>query len=243
MSLIFDAVLLISSAIIIISGTVRGFVKSVMQLASGVASALAAYALTTKYSAVVSEKYLLEPITSGIEGTIESLVIKNGDGFNLTKLFEDKPDAFLQIVNRYGADMDELEGIFGTSDSAVKEALHSLSVKIAAPVADALASVITFTLIFAASLLVLGLITWILDLIFKLPVLRTANKVLGFIFGLIGAALMCWLLSVVSIKLIGSMTSIYPEQFNQSVIDNSIILKYFAENNLMELFTGFLAKT
>jgi Colicin V production protein. len=100
-------------------------------------------------------------------------------------------------------------------------------------VTDVLANIISFALIFAAAMLVLSIITWILDLIFKLPVLKAANTLLGLIFGVVCALVLAWLMGMVSIYLIGAMSSIYPELFNSTVVQNSVILKFISENNIL----------
>ena len=237
MSLIFDIIILAVCLITIFLGAKRGFVKSVMKLCSSVASLFAAYALYPTLAAYIKENFLHRTVADNIAATIKSITSSgagaNSVSYNIEKLFADMPEAFSQIVARYNADLPQLRDTYGSVADVTEAAVDSLAMAISAPVTDVLANIISFALIFAAAMLVLSIITWILDLIFKLPVLKAANTLLGLIFGVVCALVLAWLMGMVSIYLIGAMSSIYPELFNSTVVQNSVILKFISENNIL----------
>lgn len=85
---------------------------------------------------------------------------------------------------------------FGTDTDAVKEKYESLvqsgETQIAAklsdyivePAAETLSNALAMLAVFVAAILLLNLAVFLLDLVFKLPVLHFANKFGGFLFGL-----------------------------------------------------------
>lgn len=240
MSLVFDGLILIVCIIIVVVETRRGFVKSVMHLCSHIAALFVAYAFTPKLSAFLSEHFFLEKVSSGIRDTLKSLTANGEGGYDLSRLFDDVPEPFTQILERYHVSLDSLsdrlEGITGAAEDAVND----LADNIAGGVSGVLSSVCAFLLLFVASLLVLKLVTFILDALFRLPILSTANTALGFIFGVVIALVAAFVLSLLSVKFIGAMSSISPDLFSQDVIDKSIILKFFAKYNILGVIAGVI---
>lgn len=241
MSLIFDIVIIVICALTIFIGAKKGFVKSVMHLGSNIASLFTAYAFYPKLSVFIKDTYLQKALSEGIASTIKALS-SSGAGentvtYDLSKLFADMPEAFTQILNRYNTGYPELQAVYGNSSSVTEPIVDSLANAISSSVAGVLSNIAAFTLIYLSAMLALTIITLILDAIFKLPVLKTANTFLGTVFGVICAIFLAWLLSTISIHLIEAMTSVNPSQFNNATIQNSVILKFFNENNLLSMIT------
>ncbi len=235
MSFLFDGILIFIIATVIIVQTRRGFIKSIMHLGSLIASLFVAYAFTPALAAWLNTKVFLGKISAGIAETLKSLTV-NADGrFDLDKLVSDEPGAFTQILERYGIEMDSIKGqLDGVVDQA-ESAVNDLANTIAADVSYAISSVLAFIGIFAVAMIALSLITALLDVIFRLPVLKTANTLLGAILGVICAVLFANLFSIISVELIGALESVDPTMFNQDVVDKSILLKFFANNSLLDI--------
>lgn len=244
MSLIFDVVLIVICAMTIFMGAKRGFIKSVMHLGVNLVSLIASYAFYPKLAVYLKENYLQKWLTDTIAASIKSLSSQgageNTVTYNLSKLFADMPDPFLQILNRYHADIASLQGAYGDASEVAESTVDALASSISATVSDVLANVAAYAILFVGCMIALTLLTWILDLIFKLPVLRMANTALGLLFGVICAAVLAWLISVLAVSFIEAMASVRPETFHQSIIENSILLKFFSENNLLALAAEWL---
>lgn len=112
---------------------------------------------------------------------------------DLGTLFAEKPEAFVNAVERFQIDFSSVEAYFqkiaGESDA---EALGKLSDHIASPLASAISYVAAFLCIFIAVSIALGIAVWIIDRIFNLPVLRTANKLLGVVLGVVLGVFSAW---------------------------------------------------
>lgn len=241
MSLIFDGLLIILCVVIVVVETKRGFIKSVMNLGSHIAALFVAYAFTPKLAKLFCDKFFLEKISSGIRDTLKSLTENpSGQTYNLNKLFEDLPEPFTQILERYNVSLDSVSDKIKNVTDATEDAVNSLSDSISSGVANVLSSVAAFLVLFVGSIIVLKLVTLVLDSLFKLPVLSTANTTLGFLFGVVVALIVAFVFSLLSVKLIGAMNSISPELFNQSVIDNSILLKFFANYNIFGVISDII---
>lgn len=235
MSLVFDVIIFAICAASIILGAKRGFVKSIMGVCTLIAALCLAYAFTPTVSAYIRNSEAIENISESIGDTIKSLSRTGDNEYNLEKIFIDMPDAFEQIIDRYDADKNALVENVPPSQEATENTVDMLADAIAAPVANTVSNVAAFLLIFIAAVIVLKLLTLILDLIFQLPVLKTANTMLGLLVGVVIALGWAWVLCPLSVTFIHAMSSISPELFNDSVIENSVILSFFANNKIGDI--------
>ncbi len=241
MSLLFDAIILIVAVLAIVLGAKRGFVKSVMGICTLIAALFVAFAFTPNVAEYIENTPMIESIGNGIADTVASLTKTGENSYDLSRLFRDMPEAFTQILERYGVDSRQLADAVNPQSDAGADRVENLAQIISEPVAKAIAGVVSFLLLFVAAVIVLKLLTWILDLIFRLPVLKKANTVLGLIVGVLSAFVWAWVLSALSVIFIRAMSSISPEVFSTAVIENTVILKFFANDgfaNLLRMVIG-----
>ena len=221
MSLAIDAIILLSAVIIIWRGAGRGLVKSVMGLVTSVVSFIVAYAYTPVLADIVRDKYLSEPITNGIFETLKSLAFDtNTDLYNLDRLAVDMPEPFTSIT-------EKIKGITGCGENTVR----AFAEEIAKPTSQIIANCASFIVIFLAAFIVLSLLTAVLNLIFKLPVLSQANSVLGMAFGAVEAVLFAFVLATVLASLVSSLGSIDPSLFGKDVVEDTRICRYLIAHN------------
>ena len=235
MSLIFDFIIVLVAAIAIIRGISKGFIKSVMSLASIVIAILCVLTFTKPLSAWVGEKYISEPITDIAHEALSGIVNTGAESMSFDKVFEDRPEALVSLAERFSFDLDEISAYYDNalSSLSVEESITGLSEKIAAPIAEGISTVISAIAIFLVSMLVCTIITFILDGVCHLPVLKKLNKILGAVFGIISALLTSWLIANILAGLIIAFGAVHGEIFNESVITDSFILKFFYNNNLI----------
>lgn len=241
MSLAIDAVILFTAVFIIWAGTSKGFVRSVMGLISTVASLFAAYAYTPVLSVYIKDKYLIGSIASGIDETLKSLAFDTStDLYDLDRLAADLPEPFTGILDRYGINIEEfaekLRGLTGCGEDTV----YGFAEQIADPTSEVLASAISFILIFIVAFIVLSIITSLLDLIFKLPILKSANMFLGFVFGAVEAVAVAFVLATILSVLVTALGSIDPSMFGEDVVQDTMICSKLLEFNVMDKITELI---
>ncbi len=240
MSLIFDGIILIAVIIAIVMGAKRGFVKSIMGICTLIAAMFVAFAFTPTVSSYIENSTAVQEITDGITETLQSLSQSGENTYDLTRLFDDMPDSFKQILERYGVDASELEDTANPKAEADDSDVGDLASLIAGPVARAISGVLAFLALFVATVIILKILTWILDLLFQLPVLKTANTLLGLLIGIVSAVVWAWVLSSLSVIFISAMSSVSPETFGPSLIDNTVILKFFADDGFANILRSVI---
>ncbi|MBR5453835.1 MAG: CvpA family protein [Clostridia bacterium] len=237
MSLILDLIIIVTVVIILVNGVKRGFVKSVMSLITTVAAFFAAWFLTPPVSLFLDDRFFSGAISSSVEKTLRGLLTSNGDGYNVSKLFEDSPEAFSSLLDSFGVDRAALAADYGSNTAASDNVISSMADTISAPVSSLVSKVVAFIGLFLAALLVLVLLTAIINLFTKLPVIRSANRLLGFVFGLIMAALAAIILSKLFSPVINLLSTFNPKLFDPTVISKTVIVKHIAAIDILGLWS------
>lgn len=233
MSFACDIILIGIALFTVYHGWSKGFIKSIMGLIKGIAAAVAAYAYTPMLRTFFYEKWILKPLTDGIFETLRSLAQDTAtDGlYNLDRLAVDLPAPLVSILERYNVSIPDFSSGIAGLEQVTEDVVYNCAVAIAEPTASLLSSALAFILIFIGVFLVLSIITSLLDLIFRLPVLSTANKLFGCIFGAAEAILIVSVMSILLSSLVTALGSIEPALFGADVIDHSVICKFFVNNN------------
>ena len=253
MNLAVDIIIIIVVLLIIWLAYRRGFIKSIMGFVSTIVSLIVAYAFYPNLTLFIKEKFLIDSISGDISTTIQSfsaVIGNNGSSgvFNLEKLADgivnnDTTASLVSMLQRYGQNIDEfvkkLRSLANASEATVND-VNVISEDVASPTATSIASIISFILIFVACILVFKLITYILDKIFKMPVLNFANKLLGVLFGILEAAVIAYVLSIILSSLVTNLGVIAPSVFGTFNIDDTYVCKFLLEHNpidyLLKLF-------
>lgn len=217
-----------------------GFVKSVMGLAKGIVSLVAAYAFTPALANYIYEKFALNGISEGIEKSLSSLSQTAAGTFDLEKMFADMPDALSQIITRYGTDRDALGEMCSGLSAGSADSVSSVADYIADPVAHGLSTAVAFIILFVVISLVLSVVIFVVDAIFHLPVLHGANKLLGLVFGVAEGILFCVILGYGAAMLVGYLGSFDPEMFGDHVVEGSIIMKTMSSVDLLGIAEGLV---
>ena len=235
MGYVVDFIIVVIAFCVIFNAWKKGFIKSVAGLVTGVVSFIAAYAFTPVLGEYIYKSFALENLAGGIEKTIGSLSRTDAGKFDLSSMFSEMPDALKQIIERYSVDSEKLGEMCGGVTEGTEETFEKLSEYIAAPIADTLSSAAAFIGIFIGALIVLNLVVFLIDLIFKLPVLNGTNKTLGLLFGVGEALVLAVLISSVSAAVITALGSVDPEVFGASVVERSFIMKALSSIDLFGL--------
>lgn len=242
--LIYDVAILALLALFVLLGVHRGFILTLCGLLAVFVAFWGASFLSDLLCAPVGR--LLQPVLE--QSITQVLQEKTDSGRWLLQLPSPDPDgsreedgegqaASLPLLPLDQA-LSALEDtrIYKTFGPALEDALRdgiltltaSAAASIAAYVATEVARVVLFLISFAVVLLAWALLSHALDLAFRLPVLSTVNRVLGGAAGLVKGALLvfiaAWLLK-------GSL-------FPQSVIDHTLLLKFFCENSPLSLISA-----
>ncbi len=234
MSLFIDAIIIIAAVASIYFGIVRGFVRSVMGFAALMCAIIAAALLSPMVSELMYNGFIAEKVSEIASDAIGELISAGEQRLELSGILADRPEALGSLVERFGGDIDELSAHYGELDEFTDdEAIKSLADRLTASTARGISNVLAALGVFVAALILLKLLLSLIDLVCRLPVLSTLNTLLGLIFGVFTAIAAALVIANTAASLISAMNAIDPAVFNQSVIDDSIILRFMSEQGLI----------
>lgn len=241
MSFFIDALLIAICVITVIVGTKRGFVKTLMSLVSTVIAFICSYTFTPALAEFLQNKFFLAPVADSIAKTIRSLVPAADGQFDVGLLFEDMPQTLATILERYNIDPAALQNTAETVSGQGGDAVQAMADAIALPIVSTVSAAVAFMGIFIIVSVALAIVTAIINSIFKLPVLKSANTLLGFLMSVAIAFIILFVYSSVVSSLVISLGSISPQLFGSDVIDKTLIVKFFSTHDFLSLVNNLLS--
>lgn len=234
MSLLLDIIVIAVFAFSVYSGIKKGFIRSVMSIIVVVLAILGSVKFTPSLARYLEDKYIDKAITGRVEKSLDSL-ISGVDSLDLSKLFQDRPQAFLDILDRFGADFEELKSYYEEEAAASENAEEAISSRIASPISRTISKAIAFAILFITLFLVLSLVAFILNLVVKLPLLNGANRLLGAVLGIAIGLGLSWGLSIAFRELLPHLAKVY-DGVSSSIIENTVVVKYLGGIDIFKLF-------
>ena len=233
MTLAIDAILIFAAVLCIWTGARRGFVRTVMGTVSTLVSFIAAYAFTPVLSGWIAERFLRQGITEGVREKFHSISLDPAtDLFNFDSLLQSLKDRFDSLPKQYHVPLPavagEMEGITGADEAA----LDRLAERFSSYAVDALSTVIAFAVLFLAASVVMLLLTVVIDLMFRLPVLKSANIFFGALVGVFEAIVLVSGLALIFNALIRYLGVYDPTLFGDAVMDNTLLCSFFVNHNI-----------
>ena len=223
MSLIIDIIVILTFAVSLISGIKKGFVRSVIKIVIVIAAILGAVIYTPDVSDYLNKNYIQKSVVSSARNSITRLT---SDGVDIDMLTDERPTAFLKVLDRFGADIEDIRSFVAANGYTDEEKIDKIAEYMASPVSKALSKAIAFVLLFIGIWLLLTILGKIVCMIFKLPILSAADKLLGCVFGALSGLILAWGISVVICGLTPHLSVIFDGSISEAVIENSVIVKY-----------------
>ena len=195
MGTIIDILALVILAVAIYLGYKKGFIKSVMGLVSLIVSIILAIIFYSYPAAYLKENVIEPHFVDSTSDTFSALMNGGTEVIPPEKIFEDEPDTLTETAERFGVDVSAIKEYYDTVVKNITDALSTeeiadeLSKFVVESTVATISNVLGFAAVFFGSLLILTLLLMLINLIFKLPVLKLANKLTGAVLGALKAVL------------------------------------------------------
>ena len=236
MKLILDLILIAIAAFFIMYGYKRGFFKSVMFFGTGVASLFLAYAFAPGLGKFIKEKFIITNISQSLEKSFTSIARTPSSSELDIGLLASDPQ-FAETVTKYGANEDKIGDMMNGSGAA-GDIIEKVARAVADPVAAAIGRVIAFIVIFLAALVILKVLTGFIGLVFRLPVLKTLDRTMGLVFGIVGALFFVWTFSMAVNFFIDAFGKVSAGSISED--SKPVLVGFFAKYNPVGLLSRIL---
>ncbi|MCQ2426881.1 MAG: CvpA family protein [Clostridia bacterium] len=232
MNYLFDLILLLGLGITVFVYYKRGFLKSVISVVEIIAAGIFAKIFGPIVTGWFNNS-VLASLKNGVRNVLDKIVENVGTiekpEFNLSKLFEQLPDEFTELIQNTGADLDAISDKFSSMTSATELDLSALSEKIAGPISSTIASVIGFVSAFFVALIVFSIAGALICKLFSLPILRQVDGLLGALLGIIAGIVGMWIFCLIIGVIVEGKLFGEPNAMLQSIADHSVFLRFFCK--------------
>lgn len=228
---IIDIVLLVLGILIILKFTISGFLKSLFSTCKLLVSVVLAFLLRVPVAKLFGNVFFNNFFVNGIYNALS----ENDSASSFVSLLYN--DGYASILAKFdvntaqlSSDMDMLK-----NGDTSEELLWSISQNAGHGFSLMVCSIIAVILIFIISLIALSLIMPIIEKITTaFDGVKAVNRVLGFAFGVIVAAIVLWGISLGLYALSSYIGPFTQGIFDVETLDKSMILGFFRKINLID---------
>ena len=223
--LIFDGVLVLAAAVILILCTHNGFVRTVLSFGKTILSLILAWI----FGGIVKDWLAAGVLGNWIRDSVYRMFLgmyeSGAETFDLSKAVKEIPEAIRAVLANLNVDMEEITS-FGSETAATAEQLKTFCSAVSEPIVNFVSSVLGYLCVFFVSLILITILIHISDFVTSLPIIHFCNQTLGFLLGVVLALVIVILLSRVGAALLALATSSNPSSQFAGVYEKTHIMQY-----------------
>lgn len=218
MSLILDLAIILIIALCTVIGIKRGAVKEIVSLVGIIVALVLAITVSKIGAAFIYNGFVGESIYNTVYEAVEDKV-----GEDISATIEALPEEIFQIGDAIGVDITEkLETGLKEGTNLASSVAEIVSESIARPLVISLIQLVLFIILFIVFKVLIGWLGKILNIVAKLPVLGSANKLVGGIVGILKGVIIASIICYVVIIIL----KVQPDGFagiNQEIVEDTKI--------------------
>jgi len=229
MGLILDAIVAVVVVLCIIQGYKRGVIRTIFGIVSFLLAAALTFLLYVPFTDFVLDTPVGQDMHRGIYDSIDKSIVGQWGEDNVDNKTNE------ELIEGIGLPEFLRGDVYQQSGFLLRNTAHTVSDAVSSASANSLMRIFTAIALFLLLLLALWLLRLLLEVIFKMPMLRGINKYLGFATGLIKGLLFAYLL-LGTVAVIGNMENMV---WLKDTAESSVIFKFMYQNNLLfNIFAG-----
>jgi uncharacterized membrane protein required for colicin V production len=221
--------ILIISVFLITVGisTYRGFVKSAMGIAVIMCSFIAAKMFGGLIGEWIDGVFMFDTLNGVVSSLLSSALGELAEAVDGEALVGMIPETFKNALELAGADVSALQDSVSSIGVVTESNIKEISATIAQPISAFVSEVIGYLGVFIVGLIVFRLIGSLVVGVFRLPILRTIDRMLGFFVGTFTGFLLAWGFAVVFRTVMGLLAITYPELLPFASVDGTYVYEFF----------------
>lgn len=234
MNFVLDLAIIAIIAITVYFAAKNGFVKTAISAVSFIVAVALTAMFASPLADYIKETAIGETVETATEEAITNALLNTSLGID--GLLDGKSEDFNKLVAVSGMSLEELSTWYESNVVDTNNGESALAARIAEPITDISATAIAIILLFIGSQIVLAIIARVLNLVAKLPIIRTANKALGILLGIVLALLRVCLFCFVMGVLIENATFLNSEFLASLDAEKTTLFKFFSEIDVFSFF-------
>lgn len=212
----------------------NGFVKTAISAVSFIIAIAVTAALAGPLAEIIKETPVANTVEAATEEQITNILLEGSH--SIDELIDGKSEEFNTFIAIAGLEKAELSEWYSDNAENDKKAESVIAQKIAEPIIDTVALLVAILVLYIGSQIVLSVLTFFLDKIARLPVLKSCNKLLGIILGAALAVVRVCLFCFVVEILIENSAFLGSDMLAGLKPENTLLYKFFSEIDIFSFF-------
>ncbi len=237
MSWTLDVIIALIIGLTVYSAAKNGFIKTAISALSFVIAIVLTIALASPVSEYIKQTPVATTVEEATKGKIEEILSEST--LNLDALVDGASEEFNNLAALAGFEKAELSEWFDTTVTdamGLEAAISTLAEKIAEPIIDTVAFIISIIIIFIGSQIILSILSFVLDKIARLPILKSFNKAFGIALGVVLAIVRVCLFCFVVSYLIENASFLNSDFIANLNPDSTLLFKIFSQIDIFSFF-------
>ena len=230
-SLVVDIVLGIICIFVIIKYSIKGFLKTVLDLARLGLSVLLAVMFRGVVADLINRLFMTNTIHKWVYSSLTSKIGGISETVDFVQIYETSPEFYSKVLAAFDLNFEQFE-------EAIKNLNEETVDSVTTMMANMLSTLIAVVLIFTVAMIILFFVVKLLNKITKIKLIGVINRILGVAFGIVLASVIVWGLSFLLHVAIGAFGPMYPDIINESLVEDSMIINILKEAGLLDMFNG-----
>lgn len=224
MAIIFDVAVFAIVILLLILGYKRGFIRTVINLVGYAVSAVLAFFISQPVAGFIFESFFRKGSVDMINGELGKLSGGQSVAELLDTAFAAIPERISALASSYVGSLDQIKDTIAASAPTTADVATAVVDQVIGPIATIMIQSIVFLVLFIVFCILVKLVTKTLKIIDKLPVIGTANAVLGLVVGLVQAVIFLFIFTSV-VALIIQLSGNQMDAVNSEIVGQSHVFK------------------
>lgn len=224
MSVVLDIILIAIFAAFVLLAAKKGFVKTLLELVATILALMLAYQLSPVIAQGAYDGIVKESMITSIEEQLDENFNASTAAKKAEVTLEALPDFVVSLASSAGVEIDEVKAKISSEKFSSQNLATELVEKVAQPIVVGALTIVAFMLLAIILLFALKFLAHIISKLFDVPLIGTANKILGALLGackgVIVIVFLCTVLEFVFANGDGEMATAVNDSFVIGLLDN-----------------------
>lgn len=223
MAYILDGVVILIFLLAVIIGYKRGFFQSAIQLVGCIAAVLVAFSLSAPLAAGIYDQFISDRMQKMMVGEITKNSSASVDA-KLDQILKDLPDSVTNMLSAFhlGTSKEIANKLSASVSDTAAVLAEKIDNQIVRPVIVAVLRMLCGIVLFIVLMILLSILAKAIGRIFRLPVLRQMDGLLGAVFGAVQGVVLVFV-AVTIISLIAD-TSDSKAKLTRAVVSHTVVV-------------------
>ncbi|MBR5190758.1 MAG: CvpA family protein [Clostridia bacterium] len=224
MSIVLDVILVVIFAAFVLVAAKKGFVKTLLELVAVAAALVLAYQFSPVVAQGAYDGFVKESMITSIEEQIDENFDTSTAAKKAEVTLEALPDFMVSLASSAGVEINDIKAKIASEKFSSKNVATELVEKVAEPIVIGALTIVFFMILAIVLIFALKFVAHLVSKLFDVPLIGTANKILG---GALGACkgvivllFLCTILDFLFAKGDGELSVAVNDSFVIGLLDN-----------------------